>query len=208
MDYVTLALAKGRTAESTITLLNNAGIYFPDFHPESRKLFFYNTEQMIKVIFVKATDVPTYVEKGAADFGVVGKDNILEAQADIYEMLDLKLGKCQFVVAGKSGAVLDNTKKLTIASKYPTIATKHFKRKGITVETIKLNGSVELAPLIGLADIIVDIVETGTTINENGLTILEEMEDISTRLIVNKASFTTKSALIHEFIYMIRSAME
>lgn len=208
MDYVTLALAKGRTAESTIKLLNNAGIYFNDFHTKSRKLVFYNTDKTVKLIFVKAVDVPTYVEKGAADIGVVGKDNILEAQADVYEILDLKLGKCQFVAAGKSETALKSFQRLTIASKYPTVAKNYFQQKGIPIETIKLNGSVELAPLIGLADIIVDIVETGTTINENGLKIIEEMEDISTRLIVNKASFTTKSILIHELINKLKSVME
>ncbi|MGP4107567.1 ATP phosphoribosyltransferase [Virgibacillus sp. L01] len=208
MDYVTLALAKGRTAESTIKLLNNAGIDFPDFHTKSRKLVFYNTDQTVKLIFVKAVDVPTYVEKGAADIGVVGKDNILESQADVYEILDLKLGRCQFVVAGKPEASMESTQKLTIASKYPTVAKSHFQQKGIPIETIKLNGSVELAPLIGLADVIVDIVETGTTINENGLKIIDEIEDISTRLIVNKASFTTKSALIHELINRLKSVME
>ncbi|MFD1038291.1 ATP phosphoribosyltransferase [Virgibacillus byunsanensis] len=208
MDTITLALAKGRTAESTIQLLTNAGIQFTDFHEKSRKLVFYSDDQRIKLIFVKALDVPTYVEKGAADVGIVGKDNILEAQADVYEMLDLKLGKCQFVVAGKSEQVLNNTQKLTIASKFPTVAKKHFQQNGRSVETVKLNGSVELAPLIGLADAIVDIVETGNTLKENGLFILEEIEDISTRLIVNKASFATKSTSIHQFINTLKSTLE
>ncbi|GAB3045926.1 ATP phosphoribosyltransferase [Virgibacillus ainsalahensis] len=208
MDYITLALAKGRTAESTIALLEKAGIQFPDFHEKSRKLIFYNTERNIKLITVKAVDVPTYVEKGAADIGIVGKDNILEAQVDIYEMLDLKLGKCRFVVAGKEGQELKRNQKLTIASKYPSIAKSHFQKSGQPIETVKLNGSVELAPLIGLADYIVDIVETGTTIKENGLAILEEIENISTRLIVNKASFATKSNAINPFINKLQSSLE
>lgn len=208
METITLALAKGRTADSTIELLHKAGYVFPDFHPDSRKLIFFDQEETIKLIFVKAVDVPTYVEKGAADIGVAGKDNILESQADLYEILDLELGKCQFVIAGKSDVKLEPNKKVTIASKYPVIAKNYFEKQGIPAETIKLNGSVELAPLIGLSDVIVDIMETGTTLKENGLTVLEEIEDISTRLIVNKASFTTKSAQIHTFIKQLKSAME
>ena len=207
MNYITLALAKGRTARDSISLLKNIDIHFPDFHEDSRKLVFHDEEKKIKLVFVKAVDVPTYVEKGAADVGIVGKDNILESQTDVYEMLDLKLGKCKFVVAGKSEQ-LHEEKKLTIASKYPIIAKKHFQKKGQSIETVKLNGSVELAPLIGLADYIVDIVETGNTINENGLKIVEEIEDISTRLIVNKASFATKSEIIHQFINRLKSALE
>ncbi|MBP1968541.1 ATP phosphoribosyltransferase [Virgibacillus natechei] len=209
MDYITLALAKGRTAKDTFKLLETAGIYFNDFHEKSRKLVFYNDDQSLKLIFVKAVDVPTYVEKGAADIGIVGKDNILEAQADVYEMLDLKLGKCKFVVAGKyPESDPEKKRNLTIASKYPTIAKKHFEKKGTSIETVKLNGAVELAPLIGLSDMIVDIVETGNTIDENGLTIFEEIESISTRLIVNKASFATKSASINLFINNLKSALE
>ncbi|WP_449354526.1 ATP phosphoribosyltransferase [Virgibacillus natechei] len=206
MEYLTLAMAKGRTTESTMALLEDAGIYFTDLHEKTRKLVFYSTDERIKLIFVKAVDVPTYVEKGAADIGIVGKDNILEAQADVYEMLDLGLGRCKFVVAGKPEQLPE--KNLTIASKYPAVAKKHFQKKGTAIETVKLNGSVELAPLIGLADMIVDIVETGNTINENGLTIFEELEAISTRLIVNKASFATKSDAIDLFITNLKSALE
>ncbi|AIF42320.1 ATP phosphoribosyltransferase [Virgibacillus sp. SK37] len=208
MEPITLALAKGRTAKSTIALLEKMNIEFEDFHEDSRKLIFYNNDKSIKLLFVKAVDVPTYVEKGAADLGIVGKDNILEAQADVYEMLDLQIGKCQFVVAGKQKTELGTNQALTIASKYPNITKKHFQKKRQTVETVKLNGSVELAPLIGLADFIVDIVETGTTLKENGLVILEEVEDISTRLIVNKASFATKSAAIQLFIEKLKEALE
>lgn len=204
MDEVTLALAKGRTAEGTIAILKKAGITFTDFHEKSRKLVFYSTDKSMKLIFVKAVDVPTYVDNGAADIGIVGRDNILEAQADVYEMLDLGIGKCRFVVAGKSEAALKEKQKVIVASKYPAITKKHFQKKNQSIETVKLNGSVELAPLIGLADCIVDIVETGNTINENGLTILEEMETISTRLIVNKASFATKTNAIQTIINRLR----
>lgn len=208
MECITLALAKGRTAENTIDLFKKADIYFPDFHEKSRKLVFYDTQERIKLVFVKAVDVPTYVEKGAADIGIVGKDNILESQADLYELLDLKLGKCKFAVAGISAQAMETTSTLTVASKYPTVAERFFKQKGMTVETIKLNGSVELAPLIGMADVIVDIVETGNTIIENGLTILEDMDPISTRLIVNKASFATKTKEIQQVIKKLEAALE
>jgi ATP phosphoribosyltransferase len=208
VDIITLAIAKGRTADSTIKLLNSIDIHFKDFHDQSRKLVFYNHDRSIKLLFVKAVDVPTYVEKGAADIGIAGKDNILESRADVYEMLDLKIGKCQFVIAGKEGYQLENRQNLTIASKYPNLTKKHFSKKGLDVDTVKLNGSVELAPLIGLADYIADIVETGTTLKENGLSVIEKVEDISTRLIVNKASFATKSAEIQHFIQKIETALE
>ncbi|RYG74286.1 ATP phosphoribosyltransferase [Lentibacillus lipolyticus] len=208
MDYLTLALAKGRTAEDSINLLNKAGIHFDSLTEDSRKLVFHDDSNMIQLIFVKAVDVPTYVENGAADLGIVGKDNIMEEQPDIYELLDFQFGKCKFAVAGFTGTELDTNKTLTVASKYPNAAKKHFHRKGIPIQTIKLNGSVELAPIIGLADVIVDIVETGNTLRENGLSVLEEMEAISTRLIVNKASFTTKSDSVHTFIHTLKNSLE
>lgn len=204
MAAFTIAVAKGRTADQSIQLLDSMGITFQQLTSSSRKLIFYNSDETIKLIFVKGVDVPTYVEKGAADLGIVGKDNILESQAEIYEVLDLKFGKCKFAVAGKPGQLLDTMQPLTIATKYPTIARNYFSRKGKSIDIVKLNGSVELAPLIGLADVIVDIVETGTTLRENGLVILEEVESISTRLIVNKASFALKSQAIHSFIQEVQ----
>lgn len=209
MEQLTLALAKGRTAESTIELLNKAGIDFPDFHEKSRKLVFSNPENTLKLIFVKAVDVCTYVETGAADVGVVGKDNILEAGADIYELLDLKLGKCKFSVAGlQDTPPLEEAKKLVVASKYPRVAENYFQQRGIPITTIKLNGSVELAPLIGMSDVIVDIVETGNTIRENGLKVMADIDDISTRLIVNKSSFATKTESIQQVIEQLKSGLE
>jgi ATP phosphoribosyltransferase len=208
MDTITLALAKGRTAKDSISLLDKMNICFKEFHEKSRKLVFHSTDQSVKLIFVKAVDVPTYVEKGAADIGIVGRDNILEAQADVYEMLDLGIGKCRFVVAGYADQDLKNKQKLMVASKYPTVTRNHFKKLNRPIDTIKLNGSVELAPLIGLADCIVDIVETGTTIDENGLSILEQLETISTRLIVNKASFATKTTAIQDFISRLKGTLE
>ncbi|HIS28966.1 MAG TPA: ATP phosphoribosyltransferase [Candidatus Avamphibacillus intestinigallinarum] len=209
MDPLTIALAKGRTADSTIDLLHKTGIHFPDFTKDSRKLVFFSSDQSIKLIFVKAVDVCTYVDKGAADIGVVGKDNILESGADIYELLDLEIGKCKFSVAGPiDHPPLDEVSQLTVASKYPGVAEKFFKEKGIEVDLIKLNGSVELAPLIGMSDVIVDIVETGNTIRENGLKVMDDIEDISTRLIVNKSSFATKTKSIQYIIDQFRAGLE
>ncbi|WP_077324311.1 ATP phosphoribosyltransferase [Virgibacillus siamensis] len=207
MEPITIALAKGRTADSTIRILEDAGFHFPDFHPDSRKLIFHTDDRTVSLICVKAVDVPTYVENGAADIGVAGKDTILESQADVYEILDLKIGSCRFAVAGKPDTILDNINQITVATKYPTVAKNHFLKKGVLAETIKLNGSVELAPLIGLSDVIVDIVETGTTLRENGLEIMEEIENISTRLIINKASFTTRSEETHTLINKLKSVV-
>jgi len=208
LEPITLALAKGRPAKSTIELLEKTGEHFVELHEDSRKLVFYNENQSMKVIFVKALDVPTYVEKGAADIGIVGKDNIMESQADVYELLDLKIGTCKFSVAGKPNHEIKNNQKLTIATKYPNVTKKHFQTKDQAIEIVKLNGSVELAPIIGLSDYIVDIVETGSTLKENGLVVLEDIENISTRLIVNKASFATKATEVQNFINQLKSAME
>lgn len=209
LEHLTFALAKGRTADSTIELLQKAGIEFPDFHKKSRKLVFFSADRSIQLIFVKAVDVCTYVEKGAADVGVAGKDNIVESNADIYELLDLKIGKCKFSVAGpQDHPPLNEVSHLTVASKYPRVAENFFNEKGITIETIKLNGSVELAPLIGMSDVIVDIVETGNTIRENGLRIIEDIDDISTRFIVNKSSFATKTEQIQLMIEQLKAGLE
>lgn len=208
MVQLTLALAKGRTARESLRLLEKANITFPDFDKKSRKLVFYSADKSIKMIYVKAVDVTTYVEQGAADIGIVGRDNILESEADLYELLDLNLGKCRFVVASLKDIPMTKGTTIKVASKYPNVSKNYFARKGITVETIKLNGSVELAPIINMSDCIVDIVETGNTIKENGLTILDDVEHISTRLVVNKASFATKTSEIQQFIKQLKSVLE
>lgn len=205
---MTLALAKGRTAKDSIKLLNKAGIEFPDFHEKSRKLVFHSEDGSIKMIYVKAVDVTTYVEQGAADVGIVGKDNILESEADVYELLDLKLGLCKFSIASLHKKAIEKGTTVKVASKYPNVTRNYFQKIGVPVEIIKLNGSVELAPIIGLADYILDIVETGNTIRENGLTIITDVDDISTRLIVNKASFATKTAEIRLLIDRIKNVLE
>lgn len=208
MTQITLAMAKGRTAKDSLKLFKQAGITFPDFDTKSRKLVFYSEDKKIKMIYVKAIDVTTYVEQGAADIGIVGKDNILEADADLYELLDLKLGICKFVVASLSKEPIVKGDSLKVASKYIRVTEDFFKEQEVNVETIKLNGSVELAPLINMADAIVDIVETGTTIKENGLTILDEIAHISTRVVVNKASFATKTQAIQDFITKLKNVVE
>ncbi|MFS0574731.1 ATP phosphoribosyltransferase [Sporosarcina sp. 179-K 3D1 HS] len=208
MDYLTVAMAKGRTADRAMKFLEKADVRFSEFTDESRKLVIFDDEQNIRLIFVKAVDVPTYVEKGAADVGIVGKDTIMEDPRDVYELLDLGFGKCQLAVAGFPGKEIKGVPFLTVASKYPNAAKEYFDRVGVRTELIKLNGSIELAPLIGMADVIVDIVETGTTLKENGLVVLEEIADISARLIVNKASYATKTERIQQFISDLKMGLE
>jgi len=208
LTYLTLAIATGRTAKRAMTFLEKSGIEFPDFHNNSRKLVIYDTTQTIKLIFAKTADLSTYVEKGAADVGIVGKDTIMEEKPDVYEMLDFGFGKCKLAVAGFPDQPLTNGRTLTIASKYPAVAEAYFADKGQKVETIKLNGSVELSPLIGLSDVIVDIVETGTTLKQNGLDVLEDVATVSARLIVNKASYATKTEQIQAFIDKLKVGLE
>ena len=207
MDYITLAIATGRISKQAMALLEESGISFPDYHKKTRKLVIYDQTKTVKLIFVKTADLPTYVEKGAADIGIIGKDTIMEEQPDVYELLDLNLGKCQLVVAGFPNQKLQNGAPLIVATKYPLITKSFFDEKEIRIETIKLNGSIELAPLIGLSNVIVDIVETGTTLNENGLVILDKVVDVSSRLIVNKASFATKTLQIDQFITKLKAVL-
>lgn len=200
MDNVKIAIAKGRTADEAIKLLATAGVEFADYNKNSRKLVFTDTSNRVEMILVKSGDVPIYVEKGAADIGIVGKDILLEEDADVFEVLNLEFGKCRMCVCGRKDFELSFNRKLIVASKYPRIAKNYFDLKGIHCEVIKLNGSVELAPIIGLADVIVDIVESGKTLKENQLEVLKDICDISTRLIVNKVSLKTKSAIIKDLI--------
>lgn len=191
MRYLTVALAKGRLAELAMDIFAQIGIDCSEMREKTRKLIFTNEEKKMKFILVKASDVPTYVEYGAADIGIVGKDTLLEESRNLYEMVDLGFGKCSMCVCGpvELRDKLDNMPNLRVASKYPKIAKKYFNdEKGQTVELIKLNGSVELAPLVGLADVIVDIVETGSTLRANGLDVLAEVVPLSARFIVNKVS--------------------
>lgn len=201
MRYLTFALAKGRLAKKTLALLEQIGITCEEMKdPDTRKLIFVNEELKMKFFLSKATDVPTYVEYGAADIGVVGKDTILEEGRNLYEVMDLGFGKCRMCVCGPASAreLLKKNEIIRVASKYPVIAKDYFNnRKHQTVEIIKLNGSVELAPIVGLSEVIVDIVETGSTLRENGLEVLEEVCPLSARMVVNQVSLKMENERIH-----------
>lgn len=204
MTFINIAIAKGRLIEDSISMLHKMGIHFPDYDEESRKLIFCSENHSYRMILVKPSDVPTYVERGAADIGIVGKDSLLESMTDVFEIADLKYGACKMVIAGLDEKTLFK-KKLVVASKYPNIARQFFQSQGRVIDTVKLNGSVELAPLIGLSDCIVDIVESGKTLKENGLKVIEEIFPISARLIVNKASLKTKPQFIQPFLQSVQS---
>ncbi len=204
MKYITFALAKGRLAFHTLSLLEQIGITCEEMKDEkTRKLLFVNEELGFKFFLSKAADVPTYVELGAADIGVVGKDTILEEGRKVYEVLDLDVGKCRMCVAGPESAreKLNDGSLIRIASKYPHIATDYFyNKKHQTAQIVKLNGSVELAPIVGLSDVIVDIVETGSTLKENGLKVLETICPLSARVIVNEVSMKMEHDRITKLI--------
>ena len=189
MRYLTFALTKGRLAGKTMALLEKIGMTCEEMKdPSSRKLIFTNEEYKMRFFLAKGPDVPTYVEYGAADIGVVGRDTILEENRKIYEVLDLGFGRCRMCVCGPESArqLLQNQQQFRVATKYPHIAREYFyNQRNQTVEIIKLNGSIELAPIVGLAEVIVDIVETGSTLRENGLTVLDEVCPLSARVVVN-----------------------
>ncbi len=204
MDYITIALAKGRLAKKAMDMLEEIGITCEEMKdPDSRKLIFSNEELKLRFFLAKANDVPTYVEYGAADIGIVGKDTILEEGRKMYEVLDLKMGKCRMCVAGPESAaeLLKHGELIRVATKYPGIAKDYFyNKKHQTVEIIKLNGSIELAPIVGLSEVIVDIVETGSTLKENGLVVLEEVCPLSARMVVNQVSMKMEHERITRLI--------
>ena len=209
MKYLTIALAKGRLAKQTLALLEQTGITCEEMKDkDTRKLIFVNEELGLKFFLSKTSDVPTYVEYGAADIGVVGSDTILEEGRKILEVLDLGLGKCRMCVAGPASAreLLQKNEIIRVASKYPKIAKDYFyNTKHQTVEIIKLNGSIELAPIVGLAEVIVDIVETGSTLKENGLEVLEEVCPLSARMIVNPVSMRMESTRIKNLLTQLKT---
>lgn len=207
MEPLRIALAKGRIAQDAISLLIRAGYDLKNYDKSSRRLVFDDPEGRVSIVFVKSDDIPIYVEKGAADIGIVGRDVLAECEADVYEMLDLGFGRCRMCAAGFE-PWRRTARKLTVASKYPNVARRYFAREGIHTEVIRLNGSVELAPILGLADIIVDIVETGTTLKENNLQILETLFPVSARLIVNKVSLKTRTAAVQELLRLLREQTE
>ena len=208
MRYLTFALAKGRLAKKTMALFEQLGITCEEMKDkETRKLIFVNEDLKLKFFLSKASDVPTYVEYGAADIGVVGEDTILEEGRNIYEVLDLGFGACKMCVCGPESAreKLQHGELIRVASKYPGIAKDYFyNKKYQTVEIIKLNGSVELAPIVGLSELIVDIVETGSTLKANGLTVLEEVCDLSARMVVNQVSLKMEQERIRKLIHDLR----
>ncbi len=209
MRYITIALAKGRLARKTLEMLEKIGITCDEIKDEkTRKLVFVNEELGFKFFLAKPSDVPTYVEYGAADIGVVGKDTILEEGRTLYEVCDLKTGSCRMCVCGPASAKekLSHHELIRVATKYPNIAKDYFyNRKRQTVEIIKLNGSVELAPIVGLAEVIVDIVETGATLKENGLEVLEEICPLSARIVVNQVSMKMENERISKLINDLRA---
>lgn len=211
MRYLTFALGKGRLANKTLEMLEQIGITCEEMKDkDSRKLIFVNEELKLKFFLAKGPDVPTYVEYGAADIGVVGKDTIMEENRKIYEVLDLGFGKCRMCVCGPASAkeLLQHHEMIRVASKYPNIARDYFHNmKHQTVDIIKLNGSIELAPIVGLSEVIVDIVETGSTLRENGLEVLEEICPLSARMVVNQVSMRMESARIKEIIEKLKGQL-
>ncbi len=212
MRYLTFALAKGRMAKKTMAMLAELGITCEEMFEEgTRRLIFVNEELGFKFFLAKATDVPTYVEYGAADIGVVGRDTLLEEGRSLYEVLDLNIGKCRMCVCGPESAreKLRHHELIRVATKYPNIAKDYFyNKKNQTVEIIKLNGSIELAPIVGLSEVIVDIVETGSTLRENGLMVLEEVCPLSARMVVNQVSMKMEHERIADIIRRMRTLVE
>ena len=204
MGELTIALTKGRLAYRTLELLEKVGITCEEMKDKnSRKLIFVNEELGVRFFLAKANDVPTYVEYGAADIGICGKDTILEEGRKLYEVIDLGFGTCRMCVCGpkEAGELLKHHQLIRVATKYPNIAKDYFyNKKHQTVEIIKLNGSIELAPLVGLSEVIVDIVETGSTLRENGLAVLEEICDLSARVIINQVSMKRENQRITKLI--------
>ena len=209
MKYLTFALAKGRLAKKSLAMFEKLGIEMTEMKdPDTRKLIFVNEELKIKMFLAKASDVPTYVEYGAADIGVVGKDTLLEEGRKLYEVLDLGFGKCNMCVCGprEAAVYLKDRQLIRVASKYPKIARDYFyNKKHQTVEIIKLHGSVELAPIVGLSEVIVDIVETGTTLRENGLEVLEVICPLSARVVVNQVSMKMENDRIMKLIRELKA---
>ena len=202
---INIALPKGRLGEKVYDMFEKAGYPCPAIKENNRKLIFENEEAGVRYFWVKPSDVSIYVERGAADIGVVGKDILLEYKPNVYELYDLDIGKCRMAVAAKSNFYDDNQKTLKVATKFENIAKEFYSSKCRDIDIIKLNGSIEIAPILGLSDVIVDIVETGTTLRENNLVVIETIAPISARLIANISSFKFKTQKIEEILNSIRN---
>ena len=208
MDWINIALPKGRLGEKAYGMLKNSGYPCPAIEDPGRKLIFENPEKMVRYFWVKPSDVAIYVERGAADLGIVGKDILLEYEPEVYELLDLKMGKCRMAVAGKKDFRDPVGQTLKVATKFPNITRNYYAGKCRDIDIIHLNGSIELAPILGLSHVIVDIVETGTTLRENNLAVHEEIVPISARLIANVASYQFKDAQINAIRESLRKQVE
>ena len=203
-----VALPKGRLGEQVYSMFEKAGYPCPSIKENNRKLIFENPSAGVRYFWVKPSDVAIYVERGAADVGVAGKDILLEYEPDVYELADLKIGKCVMAVAAKKDFRDDRGRTLKVATKFSNIAENYYRSKGRDIDIIHLNGSIEIAPILGLSDVIVDIVETGKTLKENDLTVFDSVVPISARLISNKASYKFKSAEIDRFAQKIAEQTE
>ena len=203
-----IALPKGRLGDKVYDILEKSGFPCPSIRESNRKLIFENEALGLRYFWVKPSDVPIYVERGAADIGMAGKDILLEYEPDLYELLDLNIGHCRMVVAAPKDYVDDSNRTLRVATKFSKTAQKYFSSFGRDIDIIQLNGSIELAPILNLSDVIVDIVETGTTLKENNLEVIEEIFPISTRLIANKSSFIFKQDIIEEIVNGLKNYME
>ena len=206
--FLNVALPKGRLGEKVYNMFEKAGFECPSIKEESRKLIFENEEVGVRYFWVKPSDVAIYVERGAADIGIAGKDILLEYRPDVYELLDLNIGKCRMAVAAKKEFRDRTDTTLRVATKFPNIARAYYEKKGRDIDIIKLNGSIELAPILDLSDVIVDIVETGTTLKENDLEPKETVVPISARLICNKASFKFKNEQIQKVMEGLKAQCE
>ncbi len=210
-NQLTIALSKGRMQDDALELFARAGIVVEESELKSRKLIIHSADQKYAFILVKPGDVPTYVEYGVADAGICGRDVLLESEADVHEPLDLKFGHCRIAVAGKREVIGQDYNLLAtvrVATKYTRIASEYFQQKGVPIEVIPLSGSVELAPLIGLSDRIVDLVETGRTLKENGLDVIEIITESTARLVVNRASFHLKRIEVGELIAKLTAVLQ
>ncbi len=203
-----IALPKGRLGEKVYAMLKNSGYSSASLEEGGRRLIFDSDDGSVRYFWVKPSDVSIYVERGAADVGIAGKDILLEYSPDVYELLDLNIGKCRMAVAAKKDFRDDNSRTLKVATKFVNIAKKHYASVSRDIDIIKLNGSIEIAPILGLSDVIVDIVETGTTLKENDLEVIETIVPISARLIANKATFKFKTAEIEKIVECVRTQIQ
>ena len=207
-DFLNIALPKGRLGEKVYKLFEKAVFECPSVLDDTRKLIFENPEKRLRFFWVKPSDVSIYVERGAADIGVVGKDILLEQSSDVYELLDLGMGKCRMAVAGVKGERPDGGHTLRVATKFPNIAREFYRKQSREIDIIELHGSIEIAPILKMSDVIVDIVETGTTLRENNLEVIETVVPISARLIANKVSYKFNNARIRELCDRIAENLE